>query len=78
MTRTQDYKIENKKLQDSKMTCATIENTNKRQMMKKLTFEIKQDSSNVVHIQCLEVASKAITFVPYPLFYILQVYMKYI
>jgi hypothetical protein len=48
-------------------------------MMKKLTFEIKQDSSNVVvHIQCLEVASKAITFVPYTLFYILQVYMKYI
>lgn len=78
MTRTQDYKTENKKLQDSKMTCGTIENINKRQMMKKLTFEIKQDSSNVVHIQCLEVASKAITFVPYTLFYILQVYMKYI
>jgi hypothetical protein len=75
MTRTQAYKMENKKLQDGKMTFATIENINKRQMMKKLTFEIKQESSNVVvHIQCLEVASKAITFVPYTLFYILQVY----
>jgi hypothetical protein len=42
--------------------------------MKKLTFEIKQESSNLVHIQCLEVASKAITFVPYTLFYILQVH----
>jgi hypothetical protein len=31
MTRTQDYKTENKKLQDSKMTCGTIKNINKRQ-----------------------------------------------
>jgi hypothetical protein len=26
MTRTQDYKMENKKLQGGKMSCATIEN----------------------------------------------------
>jgi hypothetical protein len=56
MTRTQDYKMENKKLQDGKMTCATTENINIRQMMKKLTCEIKQESSNVVRIliKCLK------------------------